>query len=81
MSHHDGSGSTIRCRDAQHLDERSAYLVREVLVELIGIRATDVVGLDDRVEVSHLATLSVKIGYSVYPSYGSTESTDCSIRR
>jgi hypothetical protein len=43
----------ITHRDAEHLDESGAHPVREVLVELLGVGATDVVGLDDRVEVSH----------------------------
>ena len=54
----DGAGAAVARGRPDDADEGGADLVGEVLVQLVGIRAAHVVGLDDRVEVSHPARLS-----------------------
>ena len=55
-------GPPSRAATPRHAHEGGADVVGELLVQLVGIGATDVVGLDDRVEVAHAARLSLGSG-------------------
>ena len=47
--HHHAWATIARC-DLQNTDEGSAYGVSEIGIQLIGVDAPDVIGLDDLIE-------------------------------
>jgi hypothetical protein len=59
MPDHDASGTTVRGTNVEDANKRCPHLMGEVLIELVGVDPTDVVGLDDRVQIPHRHRLSV----------------------
>jgi len=50
VTDHHHSGSTIASSNAEDPHESGAYIVGEVGIELVGVNASDVIGLDDLIE-------------------------------